>query len=138
VSGVTDKVCPEVGVKNFIALLLISFALFGPVASAADRASRWRAVWHVSQAMLVAGSTADVASSWGKYETNPLLRTGPRFSYGSVAIKLGILSAGLTAQHFIARKYPNRIPFYASANLALAGVFGIVAAHNIGVPAAAR
>ena len=123
---------------KLLTLLLVLLASFQPVASAADRSSRWSAVWHVSQSLLLAGGAADIASSWGKYETNPLLRTGPRFSYGSMAIKLGILTAGLTAQHYVVRKYPNRMPFYASANLALAGVFGIVAAHNMGVPAAPR
>jgi len=77
--------------------------------------------------MLVAGNTADIASSWGKYETNPLLRTGARFSYGSLAV-----------QQYIAHKHPDRIPYFASANLAVAGVLGIVAFHNTGVPAAPR
>jgi hypothetical protein len=125
-------------VKRFVALLVVSLVLFHPAASAADRSSRWRAVWHVSQSLLVAGNTADIATSWGKYETNPLLRTGSRFSYGSMAIKLGMMMGGLTVQHYVARKFPNRIPYFASANLALTGVLGIVAAHNAGVPAAPR
>ena len=123
--------------KTFAAVLMV-FATFLPAASAADKPSRWRAVWHASQAMLVAGSTADVASSWGKYETNPLLRTGSRFSVSSAAIKLGILSAGLTAQYYVAHKHPDRIPYFASANMALAGVLGIVAVHNSSVPLAPR
>jgi hypothetical protein len=77
--------------------------------------------------MLVAGNTADIASSWGKDEGNPLLHTGPRFSYGSMAIKLGMMTGCLAAQQY-----------FASANLALAGVLGIVAFHNTGVPAAPR
>jgi hypothetical protein len=138
VSGFINEVWSGDLVKSLVGLLLVLLALFRPVASAADRSSRWRVVWHVSQSLLVAGNTADIATSWGKYETNPLLRTGSRFSYGSMAIKLGMMTGGLTVQYFVARKFPNRIPYFASANLALVGVLGIVAAHNTGVPAAPR
>ena len=124
--------------KGFITFLLMVIALFPPEASAADRTSRWRAVWRVSQSLLVAGNTADIASSWGKNEANPLLRTGSQFSYGSMAIKLGMLTGCLAAQHYIAHKSPNQIPYFASANLAVASVLGIVAFHNTGVPAASR
>lgn len=124
--------------KGFAAFLLMLSTLCLPAASAADRPSRWRAVWRVSQAMLVAGNTADIASSWGKDEGNPLLHTGPRFSYGSMAIKLGMMTGCLAAQQYFAHKSPNQIPYFASANLALAGVLGIVAFHNTGVPAAPR
>jgi len=88
--------------------------------------------------MLVAGNAADIASSWGKYETNPLLRTGPRFGFGSMAVKLGIVAGGLAVQQYALRKSPNRIPYFASANFALAGVLGVVAFHNTGVPAASH
>ena len=124
--------------KGFVAFLLVLIALSPSAASAADRSSRWRAVWRVSQALLVAGNTADLASSWGKEEANPLLRTGARFSYGSLAIKVGIVTGCLAAQQYIARKSPNQVPYFASANLAVAGVLGIVAAHNTGVPAASH
>jgi len=66
--------------SRFAAFLIVLLLLLRPVASAADRSSRWRAVWHVSQSLLVAGNTADIATSWGKYETNPLLRVGARFN----------------------------------------------------------
>ena len=124
--------------SRFAAFLIVLLLLLRPVASAADRSSRWRAVWHVSQSLLVAGNTADIATSWDKYETNPLLRVGARFSHDSMAIKPGMMMGGLTVQHYVAHKFPDRIPYCASANLALAGVFGIVAAHNTGVPLAPR
>lgn len=124
--------------KGFFALLLLGSSLFLPLASAADGASRWHTIWHVGQALLVAGNTADIATSWGKYETNPLLRTGSQFGYSSAAIKLGMMVGGLTLQHYVARKHPDRIPYFACADLALAGVLGIVATHNSGVPAASH
>lgn len=117
------------------AFLILLFAVILPAASAADRPSRWRAVWHVSQAMLAGADAADVASSWGKMEANPLVRTSQRFSYGSLAIKVGALSAGMAAQHYILRKAPNKTPLFASANLAAAAMLAVVAEHNMHVPA---
>jgi hypothetical protein len=87
--------------------------------------------------MLVAGNAANIASSWGKYETNPLLHTGPRFGFGSMAVKLAIVSGGLAVQQYVLHKSPNKIPYFASANFAIAGVLSIVSVHNASVPAAA-
>ena len=124
--------------KGFAAFLICWIGLIPPVASAAEHPFRWRAVWRVSQALLVAGNAADIASSWGKDEANPLLHTGAQFSYGSMGIKLGMLTGSLVAQHFIARKSPNQIPYFAAANFAVAGVLGMVAWHNTGVPRASH
>jgi hypothetical protein len=119
--------------RNAAFLLLLTF-LVGPAASAADKASRWRAVWHVSQAMLAGANAADTASSWGKNEANPLVRTGQRFSYGSLGIKAGALAGGMIAQRYILRRSPDKTPLFASANLAAAGMLGVVAEHNLHVP----
>lgn len=110
--------------------------LLPPAASAADRASRWRAVWRVSQAMLAGANAADAASSWGKNEANPLVRAGQRFSYGSLAIKMGALTGGMIAQRYILRMAPDKTPLFASANLAAAAVLGVIAKHNMNVPLA--
>jgi hypothetical protein len=125
-------------VKGFFAFLMVWIALIPSAASAAERKPRWRTVWHVSQALLVAGNTADVATSWGKNEANPLLHTGAQFSYSSMAIKLGMMTGGLVAQHYIARKSPDQIPYFASANLVVAGLLGAVALHNTTVPPASH
>ncbi len=66
---------------------------------------------------------------------NPLVRVGGRFSYGSLAIKLGALAGGLAAQHYIVRKAPEQMPLFASANLAVAGLLVSTAARNLRVPA---
>jgi hypothetical protein len=108
--------------------------LFLSAASAADKPSRWRAVYRVSQAMLAAANAADAASSWGKNEADPLVRTGRSFNYGSLAIKLGALTAGMAAQHHILRKTPNKTKLFASTNLAAAAMLGLVAEHNMHVP----
>jgi hypothetical protein len=118
--------------------LLLLAGLILPDSSAAERPSRWHAMWRASQALLAASDAADIASSWGKNEANPLVRSGQRFSYGSAAIKLGALAGGLAAQHYIARKYPEEKSLMASVNLAAAGALGVVAARNMQVPPAPR
>jgi hypothetical protein len=115
-------------------MFLLFIVLLLPAASGAQRRSRWRAAWRVSQAVLAGADAADAASSWGKNEMNPLVRVGGRFSYGSLAIKLGALAGGLAAQHYIVRKAPERMPLLASANLAIAGLLGSIAARNLRVP----
>jgi hypothetical protein len=121
-------------VQRTVAFLLLLTVLLLPATSAADRPARWRAVWRVSQALLAGADAADAASSWGKIEANPLVRAGPRFSYGSLAIKLGALSGGLAAQHYILRRAPEQTPLFASANLAAAAILGVVAGRNMQVP----
>jgi hypothetical protein len=117
-------------------VFLLFIVLLLPAASGAERRSRWRAAWRVSQAMLAGADAADAASSWGKNEMNPLVRVRGQFGYGSLAIKLGALAGGLAAQHYILRKAPEQMPLCASANLAMAGLLASVAARNLRVPAA--
>jgi len=123
-------------VRRTAAFLVLSILFLLPASSAAEKPSRWRAVWRVSQVLLAGAEAADAASSWGKNEANPLLRAGQRFSYGSLAIKLGALTGGLAAQRYILRKAPNQTPLFASANLAAAAMLGVVARRNTQVPAA--
>jgi hypothetical protein len=125
----------EVVVQRIVTFLLMTVFLL-PAAAGADKPARWRAVWRVSQALLTGATAADAASSWGKNEANPLLQTTQRFSYGSLAIKLGAVAGGLTVQHYIVRKAPYETPLFATANLAVAGMLSAVAAHNMNVPAA--
>jgi hypothetical protein len=120
-------------VKRTATFLVLLTVVLLPAASAADRQSRWRILWHVSQAMLAGANVADAASSWGKTEANPLVRTGVSFSYGSLAIKLGVMSGGLAAQHYVQHKMPAKTPLFASANLATAAMLAVVADHNMHV-----
>ena len=118
-----------------VASLLLSFGLLVQAASAGEKPSHWRTVWRISEGLLAGANAADAASSWGKDEANPLLRTGTHFGFGSLAIKLGVIGGGLTAQHFIVRKNPNQVRLYSIANLATAGALSAVAVHNMSIPA---
>lgn len=68
-------------------------------------------------------------------EANPMVRAGPRFSYGSLAIKLGTLGWSLAAQHYILRRNREYMTALAMANIGVAGMLAGVAAHNMHVPA---
>ena len=124
--------------KRSVASLLFLAILFLPAASAAERQSRWRTIWHLSTAVLVGANVADIASSWGKNEANPLVRTGQRFGYGSTAIKVGVLSGSLAVQYLMVRKAPRQMPYIASANLAVTALLAATAAHNMRIPAPRR
>ncbi|HUO29886.1 MAG TPA: hypothetical protein VMU80_11760 [Bryobacteraceae bacterium] len=115
-------------------VLIVIVAGLLPAASAAEKPSRWRAVWHASQALLAGSQVADAASSWGKLEANPLLQTNPRFGYGALAVKFGALAVSLTAQHYMVRRNPARMRFFTGTNLAVTGMLTAVAVHNTRVP----
>ena len=122
--------------QRIAAFMLLFTVLFLPSASAADKPARWHTVWRVSQALLAGADAADAVSSWGKCEANPLVRTGQRFGYGSLAIKMGALTGGVVVQRLVLRKAPYQTPLFASANLAAAALLGVAAEHNMHVSAA--
>ena len=117
--------------KRILASLVFVTIWLPPVASAAEKP--WHKIWRVSQAMLVASNAADIASSWGKSEANPMIRTSQSFSYGSMGIKLGLVAGSLAAQHYLVRTHPDRIPYVVVANFGTAAVMSVTAAHNMHV-----
>ncbi|MFN7999039.1 MAG: hypothetical protein U0Q18_35790 [Bryobacteraceae bacterium] len=119
--------------KYCIALLLVWIGLNTPAAIAGERQSRWKTLWRFSQGLLVGANAADAATSWGKGEANPLMRTGTRFGFGSMAIKTGLVAGTLTLQHIVIRKNPERAPFFVISNTAGAALLGVVAARNAAI-----
>ena len=99
-------------------------------ASAASAESRWSKIYHWSAVALVASSTADVASSVGKLEANPLLRSGDgRFGARGAGIKLGACVAVLLIQNRARKSGKSEKPM-AIANFAVSGLYGGAAIHN--------
>lgn len=95
--------------------------------------SRPRKVWKWSLAALASGASLDVASSWGRYEANPLARdaTG-RFSPArGLALKAGV-GAGLW---LLGRKSPKAGTV---ANLTAASIWAGATLHNWRTPKAPR
>jgi len=80
---------------------------------------------------LAAASAADVHSSWGRPEGNPLLR-GPdgRFGGRALGIKLGAAGAAGLAQWLALRRRPQWEGNVAALNFALAAWTGAVGASN--------
>jgi hypothetical protein len=61
-------------------------------------------LYSISVAALIGANAADLASSWGRPELNPLLTpgsTGGRFGWQSATIKLG-LAGGFAISNFVA------------------------------------
>jgi len=91
-----------------------------------------------SLAALAAGNAADVQSSWGRPEANPLLAgSHGRFDWRSASIKVGIQAPLVGFQLWRARKQPSPSLYksYAITNFAVGGAFGAVAIHNFTLPA---
>jgi len=88
-------------------------------------------LWKTSLAVMAAASAADLISSLGKRERNPLLR-GPDGRFGSrgVAIKSALTGGALASQFFLMRRHPYAAPYAATANFGMAGMFTSVAIHN--------
>jgi hypothetical protein len=93
--------------------------------------------WLVSIVALVAAGAADVHSSYGGYEANPLLRSANgRLEVRGVAIKFGLLGAVAGVEHLIIRKRPEAANTACVSNLAATAALTAVAVRNDRVRAA--
>lgn len=93
-----------------------------------------RRLWKWSAVVLAGALAADSASSWNRYEANPLLRSADgRFQGGNLALKAGIAGGGLLAQWLILRKRPEAARAASTVNFSAAGLLGGAAIHNLHV-----
>ena len=90
-----------------------------------------KGLWRASAAILGAVTVADVQSSWGRREANPLL-AGPNGRFGSqgVAIKGGLVAGALVFQHFLIKRNPRAATASAIANFGVAAATGAVVVRN--------
>jgi hypothetical protein len=102
------------------------------IASVQDKHEhRMDMLWYGSMAAVAAGSAFDAASSWHKQEANGLLASGNgTFGGKAVGIKLGLLAGTLLPQ-ILLRKNKDLRTGFTLANLAEAGIFTGVGAHNL-------
>lgn len=90
--------------------------------------------WIVSSVVLLAASSLDASSSWGKYESNPFLRSdNGRFEARGVSIKLGIAGAMLAPQ-ILLRKNHTATKLFTITNFAQAGMYTGISIRNYGIP----
>ena len=93
------------------------------------QAASWHRVWHITQAALLASTTADVASSYGKPELDPLLGRG-RYGVRQASLEFGITGAMIAVQQIAVRHKPFLAKRMAIVNLVRVGFFTGLAAHN--------
>lgn len=102
-------------------LLLLALPLYG---------QSWLAA---SQVSLASSAVADVASSRGGWEANPVLGHG-RFGPRQATISLSITAAVILAEKPLLRWSPKSRKLLTWLNFAGAGVHGAAAGHNLGTP----
>ncbi len=91
-------------------------------------------IWTASIAALLGGTAMDAASSWGKSETNPLLRSANgTFGMRGLMIKGGLAGAVL-APEVLMRNNEEAKKKFAIVNFIAAGVFSAVVFHNLTIP----
>ena len=97
-----------------------------------------RKLWWISIAAVGAATLLDATTSVGKYEQNPIFRTGDgTFNTGrGVAIKLGALGASAAAQYLLFRNERHIPTALTLTNFAVSGVLGGIAIRNHGIPKA--
>lgn len=92
---------------------------------------KYNKLYKWSVAALVAGNVADVASSWGRPEANPILaRNHSNFGGSALAVKSGITGGMLVFQYFMTKKHPETKKSFMWTNFVSAGILGGVAARN--------
>ena len=109
--------------------LLVAFGLLS--AQAAEAETKRQKIWKVSAAILGAVTIADMHSSIGRREANPLLvSNNGRFGARGVSIKSLIVGGGLAGQWLVLRKNPNAAGQAAAINFAISAATGAVVVRN--------
>ena len=117
-------------------------APIAPVTSIADVQQRheqtMNRLWVTSMAAAVAGTSFDAATSWGKTETNPLLKSSSgTFGAKGVGVKAALTGAMIVPQLCL-RKHKDLREAFTIGNFADAGVFSGIAVHNLAIRQAGK
>jgi hypothetical protein len=115
--------------KKLIGLLVI-FGMFSAQSQAEDSPNHSK-LWRFSAAFLGAVTIADMQSSVGRQEGNPLLasRNG-QFSGRGMALKGAGVGAMIGVQWLLLRKNPHAAKYAAGANFAAGALTGAIVVHN--------
>jgi hypothetical protein len=90
-------------------------------------------IWKVSIAALLAASAFDAASSMGKVEQNPLLRSSDgTFGGKGIAVKFGLMGAAITPQILLRNRKDLR-KLFTGLNFGETAMFTAIGAHNMGI-----
>ena len=97
----------------------------------AESAPASNKMWKISLMSLIGANAADAASSWGKHESNPLLRSSNgTFGVQGLAVKGAMVGASLIPQ-YMCRNNPKLKKAFTIANFAETGFFSAIALHNM-------
>ena len=90
-------------------------------------------IWVGSMVTMLAATSFDAGSSWGKREGNPLLASSNgTFGAKGLSIKMS-LAAAVIVPEVLLRHHKDMKSKFAIANFAEAGLFTGVAIHNLGI-----
>jgi hypothetical protein len=99
--------------------------------SLALRAEERARLWKWSVVTLAAATAADMHSSYGMQERNPLLRgSGRRFDANSALLKAGAVGVFLVGQKLFLPGRSGRKKNWAVVNFSAAATTSVFAAHN--------
>ena len=97
------------------------------------KARRTKTVWRLSMAAFATATALDAATSVGKYESNPLLRSADgKFGVKGMAIKGGLAGVVLVPQ-IAFQNHRELHSKFAIINFIETGFFAALAIHNLGV-----
>lgn len=93
-------------------------------------------LYHWSLAALAAANVADVATTWGRPELNPILGGTARFGLVSLAAKSALCGGSFLLQRKLIHRNPGLRRTFTWVNFVMAGGLGGVAVHNqsLGAP----
>ena len=108
--------------------------LSGEKSGASYPPAEGKALYRVSVVAVIGTSATDAASSWGRLEANPLLRSGDgQFGGKGLIIKAGLTAGILVMNHYVLRRSADRRrrKLATVSNFVVAAVFGTVTAVNL-------
>ena len=109
---------------------LILLVVFTSLCSQAEE----RKLWKLSIAAVAVSTAADVHSSYGMRELNPLLRgPGGRFGVQSALLKAGAVGVLLLGQKLFLPGRSGRMKSWSALNFSMAATTGAFAVHNYAI-----
>jgi hypothetical protein len=120
------------GLRKVVGVAIVFSLLSAPSVAGETRKGK---LWRISLAVLGSAAVADTCFSWDKMEANPLLKgSGGRFGARGVTLKASVTGAAMIIQWRLVRKDPKVTPYFATANLATAGILTGAAVRNFRAP----
>ena len=109
----------------------LSIALL--LASSVHAGGFWRTAYHVSVGAVVAGNVADIGTSYGHLEMNPMLQgAGQRFGTRQLIVKYSIPAAVIGLQALMLHRHPQPTVYkaYTITNAVVASTYAAMAIRN--------